>query len=225
MTEIDRAKAYADTRARITELVGGLDETRAATTVPGCPQWTVKDVVAHVTGVCADILAGNLDGVASDAWTDAQVEARRDKPVDEILAEWSEIGPQVEGMLGAFPVAPASQLVTDLVTHEHDLRAALGAPGAHDSEAVAIGLEYAVRGFLASRPADAPPVKVVTGDRAWGDDGGARVAGEPFDLLRSFSGRRSESQIKGLQWDGNPAPHLPHFTFGPFSLPESDLPD
>ena len=36
-------------------------------------EWTVKDVVAHLCGACEDILAGRLEGVATDPWTEAQV--------------------------------------------------------------------------------------------------------------------------------------------------------
>ena len=78
---------YADGRGRISDLVSGLGE-EAAAPVPACPQWSVHDVVAHLTGVCADILAGNIAGVATDPWTDAQVCARRDRSVEEVLAEW-----------------------------------------------------------------------------------------------------------------------------------------
>ena len=74
---------YAIGRDRIIDLVRGADPV---TPVPTCPAWTVKDVLAHVTGIPADIIAGRLDGVATDRWTAAQVEARRDKTVDEITA-------------------------------------------------------------------------------------------------------------------------------------------
>src|SRR5207245_3870521 len=109
MTDI--AAAYADGRARISELVADLDEKEATTVVPGCPDWTVKDVVAHVTGICSDILAGNIGGVTTDPWTAAQVDARRPLPVSQIVAEWSELGPQIEAMVPSFPPEPAAQLV------------------------------------------------------------------------------------------------------------------
>src|SRR4051794_7840415 len=53
---------YAEGRARLTDLLTDADPDGRTTPVPGCPHWAVKDVVAHVTGVCADVLAGNLDG-------------------------------------------------------------------------------------------------------------------------------------------------------------------
>ena len=143
MTEI--AAAYAGGRARITRLVAGLDERQAATIVAGCPEWTVKDVVAHLTGICSDILAGNIEGVATDPWTAVQVDARRPLPLAQLVAEWDEVGPQIEAMMPSFPPEPATQLVADLTTHEHDLRGALDRPGARDSDAIAIGLAFTRR--------------------------------------------------------------------------------
>src|SRR5687768_14546284 len=117
---------YARGRARIIELAGAGDP---ASVVPTCPAWTVKDTVAHCAGVASDILAGNLDGAPGDPWTAAQVDARRDTSLDEIVAEWQEAGPQIDGMIDSFGPAGA-QLLFDLATHEHDIRLALDAPGA-----------------------------------------------------------------------------------------------
>ncbi|MGH9094841.1 MAG: maleylpyruvate isomerase N-terminal domain-containing protein [Acidimicrobiales bacterium] len=55
--------AYAGCRSRIGALAGRLDETQAAATVPTCRAWSVHDVVAHVTGVVDDALAGRLEQV------------------------------------------------------------------------------------------------------------------------------------------------------------------
>jgi hypothetical protein len=63
---------YEGGRRRILELVADLDDRAVATPVPACPEWSVQDVVAHLTGVCADIMAGNVAGAATDPWTAAQ---------------------------------------------------------------------------------------------------------------------------------------------------------
>jgi hypothetical protein len=46
-----------------------LDDAQADRVVPACPDWTVRDAYAHQAGVSADILAGRMDGVATDEWT------------------------------------------------------------------------------------------------------------------------------------------------------------
>jgi Mycothiol maleylpyruvate isomerase N-terminal domain len=57
---------YAEGRDRIVGMVTGLSPEHAAAPVPTCPDWCVADVLAHLTGICADVLAGNTEGVATD---------------------------------------------------------------------------------------------------------------------------------------------------------------
>src|SRR4051812_2600102 len=89
MAEI--AAAYEGCRERIGSLVSELDAQRAATPVPACPDWSVHDVVAHLVGVVDDVLAGRLDGVATEPWTAAQVDSRRDRSISELVSEWSAL--------------------------------------------------------------------------------------------------------------------------------------
>src|SRR3954471_22320083 len=124
---------YAEGRARLTDLVRSADPEGRTAPVPGCPDWAVKDVIAHVTGVCADVVAGNVDGVATEPWTAAQVTKRRDRSLSEILAEWAEVAPQVEAIAPQFPARVDEQWVLDLTTHEHDIRGALSQLGARDT--------------------------------------------------------------------------------------------
>lgn len=150
MTERAIGATYAEGRERIAELLGDVSEEEAGTRVPTCPEWTVHDVVAHLAGACTDILNGNIEGVATDPWTAAQVEARRDRPLREVLDEWNEAGPQVEAFADNFPGRAGEQWLTDQVTHEHDIRGALGRPGGRDSGGLGIGLNFLVTAGLAS---------------------------------------------------------------------------
>src|SRR5438477_1538731 len=112
---------YAEGRRRLGELVLDAGDVGGKAAVPVCPGWTVHDVMAHVVGVCADILSGNIAGVATDPWTAAQVEARRSRTMEELVAEWSEVAPQVEAFAANFPNRVGEQWVADLTTHEHDV--------------------------------------------------------------------------------------------------------
>lgn len=224
----DAGALYADGRGRIAGLVRDLDDEVAAGPVPTCPDWRVKDVLAHVVGVCADVLAGNLVGVASDPWTEAQVAPRRKHPVGEMLQEWEELAPQVEAMTGMFPERMAEQLVLDLTTHEHDLRTALGHPGERDSDGVRTGATFLVEVALqnAFREMGLAPLRICAGGREWtvgGDDAGVTLEVSSFELMRAFTGRRSAEQIRSLAWTGNPLPYLPAFSFGPFAMSSVDI--
>ena len=84
----DLCIAYRGVRERIGGLIRAATPDAIERIAPATPLWRVHDVLAHVVGVTTDILAGRLDGVASDAWTDAQVAVRRNTPAGDLLAEW-----------------------------------------------------------------------------------------------------------------------------------------
>lgn len=223
----DLSAAYRDVRARIVELVTAPDVDVNAH-VPATPAWRIKDVVGHLGGVCVDILDGNLEGLATDPWTAAQVERRKDTSIDELVREWTEASEKVEPIIPMFPGRSGPQFVGDVVSHEHDLRAALGRQGERDSAATAIGIEFMVGSWLhyGVRPASLPPLLVDSGERQWSaGDGDAPVTlrAEPFELLRATTGRRSRAQIASLDWSADPEPYLPTFVWGPFRPAESDL--
>ena len=222
--------AYAGVRQRINELVADVSD-RTGDSVPACPEWRVRDLVAHVAGVCDDVLGGRIEGAGTDPWTATQVESRRTRSVDEILAEWNAQAPQLEGMLDSFGPA-GHQMVMDVVTHEHDLRGALGAPGARDSDAVVIGADWLMRAYQgASAAGGHGGVRAVATDAGttWEPEDGrpvvATVTASSFDLLRSFSGRRSEAEVRSLSWDGDVDAALPSLSFGPFRLPAANVGD
>ena len=212
-------QAYAGCRARVTALVESLDERQAAVTVPACPEWSVHDVVAHLAGVVDDALAGRLDGVATEPWTHAQVDARRDIPVAAIAAEWNAQAPAFEDLLDVIG-DPGRQAVADAVTHEHDIRHALGRPGDRDSDAVRVGLSFVlplVVGAMANKGVrlrvETPDLEVLGG----GDgDPDTVLRGDRFDLLRAMTGRRSVEQLRGLIAQGDRDDIADLFTFGPF---------
>lgn len=198
-------EAYRGVRTRVGELVTGIDATALDTVAPATPEWTVHDLLAHLVGVTADIVTGNLDGVGTDPWAQAQVETRRDRSCDELLAEWTEHGPVVEEMAGQFGRA-AGQLVSDAATHEHDVRGALGLPGARDSDAITLSfgfvgvslseqLDRAGRGALVVHH-DGTTDTLGTGDPV------ASLRIDDFEFVRALTGRRSVEQMAAYDWDG-----------------------
>jgi len=57
---LDLAAAYFETQQHVADLVRDLPNAELATMVPASPAWSVKDVVAHVTGVAVDAAAGRI---------------------------------------------------------------------------------------------------------------------------------------------------------------------
>jgi hypothetical protein len=163
--------------------------------------------------------------VATDPWTAAQVDARCDTPVDQVLAEWSENGPTLEAQLNNFGTAGV-QLLMDTVTHEHDLRGAVNQPGERDSDAADASLQWLVTS-LGGRLTDGnlPGLRLEAGDQEWivgpGEPAATVIAPDTFELLRALIGRRSVTQVAGWKWDGEAGPYLG--VFGPWGLRSTDL--
>ena len=206
------SQLYEKTQVRVVSLVVELDEQQVVAPVPACPGWCVRDVVAHLTAVGEDVLEGRLTGPPSDEQTAAQVARFADRPLSEVLSRWRELTPQFGEAIDAFGVWPA---VLDVATHEHDIRGAVGAPGARDVDVVRLGAD---RLLTWMRPP--VPLRVEVEDEAYdlGPEGEAAIVLRTgrFEALRWRMGRRSRAQLAGLDWSGDPAPVLDHLVvFGP----------
>jgi uncharacterized protein (TIGR03083 family) len=225
--EAEHARAYADSRARIIEMIRELDDEALNTTVPSCPQWRVRDLIAHVTGLTTDVLAGNVDSYGTHPWTSRQVDERRDLDVAEIIKEWEGNAEDFDSLLNSQPGFLPYVTTADLVTHEHDMRNALGKPGARDSEGVKIGIKTYVSG-LRIRMEDLPPLRVeANGMRDYMVGKGepaASVSAEPFELFRALGGRRTKEQIRAYDWEGDPTPYLEKWVSGgAFEWPDAPV--
>jgi hypothetical protein len=201
--------SYDELRARVTGLMQSISTEQAQTVVPHCPQWTVKDCLAHMIGVPEDVISGQMDGVATDAWTDRQVQRHTQDSVDDLLTTWSTIAPVFASILPHIPQPVLSQFMFDQTNHEHDIRAALKLPGGRDSVAVAVA-----EGFLRDSLSQ-------NSDLAIAQLADHKLTG--FEFLRSLSGRRSLSQISN---SGLPSETVERFINAmPYSIPKSDASD
>jgi uncharacterized protein (TIGR03083 family) len=219
-------EAYAATRRRILDLGGGLDADELSRRVPACPDWTVRDVLAHLTGIAVDATKGELEGVGSPEWTQRQVDERAHLTLDELLAQWDEAGKQIDGALEYFPKAAASLFVGDTVTHEHDIRHPLGRVGARDADAIGLSVDGYHRWFgRRLKDRDMPAVRLRAEGREWvagaGDPALEVEAPTTFDLLRGLTGRRTRGEIAAFDWTGDPEPYLD--LFSNYGMPAAPL--
>lgn len=201
-------EAYQGLRGRVVEIVCGAEPASLDHLAPATPEWRVRDLLAHLVGVTSDVVEGRLDGVATSAWTGAQVAARRDAGLDDLLAEWDAYAPRFEATLEGLPFSISGQAMFDAVTHEHDLRHALAVPGARGSDAVALGWRW----FLAVRSdAGAPAVRYVTDagvDVAGAGEPVATVEAPRFELVRAVTGRRTREEVSAFGWEPEPRVEL-----------------
>jgi uncharacterized protein (TIGR03083 family) len=213
----DHIAIYRGIRARVSDLVRDLDADALARTAPATPAWSVQDVLAHLVGDVTDVVEGNLEGVATDAWTQRQVERRRGATVADLLDEWASGAAVVEPTIGDFPPRMRAMFLTDAVTHEHDIRHAIGAPGARDSDAIAFSY-VGVIGSVGAARGDAGAVRIVheAGEDVVGEgDPTATVRTSRFEIVRAAVGRRSIDEIVAWDWDGEPTPTA--FVLGMFT--------
>jgi uncharacterized protein (TIGR03083 family) len=165
--------AHAEVFANVGALAEALDDERAMLPT-GCPGWTVRDHVAHITDL-ESILIGrpraehavpedlpyirNQPGV----FMEIGVDARRSVPLADLLAEYRDVtaermshlatleDPQLDEMgRGFFGQSKVRSLlairVFDLWAHEQDMRRALGEPGGLDGVAAAHSRERMLMG-------------------------------------------------------------------------------
>jgi uncharacterized protein (TIGR03083 family) len=216
--QIDVGVAYRDTRDRITALVSDLTPAQWETVVPHCPSWTIRETLAHLSGVVDDAINANLEGVATDPWTAAQVAKRTDMSGPDIVEEWNTYAPFVDARFSEVGL-PFARAAFDVVTHEHDLRFALTQPGGRQSDALRLGLYLFANGSVSNAGAQL----IVDGVTVYSDEPAEptfTLRASLFDTVRSFGSRRSEHEIRQLDITGDVDAML---EMTPFGLPEQSL--
>jgi uncharacterized protein (TIGR03083 family) len=224
MTSVDWVGEYRAARGRITELAAGLDAGELATTVPACPAWTVHDTIAHVAGIAVAVTSGDFPSGDQQAWLDGLVDKRRGRPTADVIAEWNDAADATDAFLTNMGAA-GGQMVYDVVAHEHDIRQAVGRPGARETSGV-IACAEAMSRILEADLAKAglPAIRITSAGRTWNvgeGDPALSIELEPFELIRALGSRRSEQQLRALPWDGDLDRYLPALAHHPF--PVNDL--
>lgn len=213
----DVGQAYRELRQRVTELCSGLSPEQWDLHTPHCPDWTIRETLAHLAGIVDDGINGNLEGVTTEPWTAAHIAKRADNSGPEILEEWNTWAPFVEDRATNVGLGFA-QMVFDAVTHEHDLRFALNQPDARDSTALSIGLHF-LQNWLPARAEKAGVLcpQIIVNDTLFRTSGPhLPFASNPTQQLTSDRQTRS-----GTPLFANPAPGALCFTGSMFDVVRS----
>jgi len=211
-------ESYRQVRKNVLELLSG---ERENPTVLACPEWTVRDLLAHLVGSAA-LAIGRMSG-----WPSTHPSSSADMGVAELLDTWDQLGGEVDLLLADRGDRAGNLLVTDAFTHELDLRYTLRAQLPDEHPAFASAFEVLANGFSAAVAShDLPALRLSTGSTRWTvglGEPAATVTAHRYDLYRSIAGRRSHEQITALDWDRGSHRWLPAFTWGPFTPPDSPV--
>ena len=100
---------YRETKAALTRYVRGLGDETLGETCTACPDWSIKDTVAHHIHAQCSLVDGTFPsdamtaitsgepeerveaGGRRDRWTAAGVDERRGRTLDELLHEWDQV--------------------------------------------------------------------------------------------------------------------------------------
>lgn len=220
---MDAADVYAAGRTRVVSLVTGADADALEGRVPATPAWTGRDLLAHLVGVPADVLAGRLDGAGTDAWSARQVAERGGRSTAQLVEEWQSTAEGFDPMLRAGPPGMMGALAADIAQHELDLYGLLGTPV---DESVAEGVDFGLNFMLGwldrrVRGAGLGALRLEAGNQEWTTGEGdvaATLSTSPIELFRVVAGRRSAAQVRALDWAGDPTPYLDVLSaFGPLA--------
>lgn len=203
--------AFRASRTSISSLIQARPEV-AERIVPACPEWTVRDLLAHVVGNTRSSYRGGRS-----------LPPIHQLGISELLDEWELTGPAAEQTLADKGGFNRDILVMDLFTHELDLRRVVEVPAPDDHPAYPTAMGVVLGGFTASIFARGLPGLRLEADGAqwtagWGTPK-ATVRAHRFDLYRSIAGRRTHQQIAQLSWSAPADRWLPAFTWGPFNPP------
>lgn len=166
----DWGALYRDHVETLSGLAPTLTEEQLATTVPATPDWTVREVLAHLSGGAVDAVTGRMDGAPGPEWTARHVSERADVPVADLMTELRE---HQDAVAASVADNPRPALVWNIAVHHADLHEALDLARLPDR------LWAPIADALAPRA------------------GAAADAVSSYELFRAMFSRRSRAQMQG----------------------------
>jgi uncharacterized protein (TIGR03083 family) len=223
--DVDCGAIYEDARQELLALLRSLTPQQLATVVPATPDWAVRDVLAHVVGINHDLNRLTFGTRGDESWTAVHVETRRDHGIEDMAAEWDREAPQFEQGLRDLGYGVGSHFVGDLLHHYCDVTHALQLPRPSDELRLAVALDFYLSFFEEQLDEEKiGSVEVTVADEHWALGSGdqiAAVSAPRYEMFRSLGGRRSEEQIRALEWRGDVDAVLP--VISRYPLPEQPI--
>lgn len=211
----DPALLYEQERLRFIATLRSVPTGLLSTLVPATPGWTIRDVLAHVVGITADLNAQRFGHGDPELWTANQLALRADHSLKTLIVEWDREAPLFESGLGLFGYEFGAHYLGDLLQHvldvdaalRLDVGAALGPAQLRDDESIAVGLSFYLDSFaetLDDKGAGSVEVVASAERRILGTgEVIASVRSSRHELFRALGGRRTIDEIAALDWSGD----------------------
>jgi len=181
-------EAYRRTRQSVLDLLDATPESSADLVVLACPDWTVQQTFSHLVGVPEDLLAGRMEGITSDTWTNAQVQRHAGESLAQLRSALEATIASFDAILPGIPYPSNSQLVMDALAHELDLREALSLECDESSLALSVS-----KAWLLDMIERRGPSAIAGIESAGCSD---------LDIVRALTGRCSAAQMNDLGLPG-----------------------
>lgn len=191
--------------------------------IPACPAWNARGIVSHVVGTAAWITSGEPLADDVQGWIDEEVLVRSGRSWRELQDEWDAILPALRQKLGG---QGGGGLVIDAVTHEQDLRAAIGPAVTDHTLGLSTLLASIIEHVRQLEPfGDGPGARLLTPTSVV-TIGGPQIGVEAelsddWELSRLLGCRRSAAQLDALPHRGDRA--LLYTLVSRYPLPEAPL--
>lgn len=203
----DAERLYLESQEAI---LGLINEDNAHLNVPACPEWNLRELLAHLTGALIDLATGNTDGAPRPEWTAKHIERYRDTSVTELAQTWRDAArsPEAKALYEKMGIG----LLLDIGTHEFDVRGAVGNKERRDAE-VLKAIHPIATSMVDQRIREAEESALTLGTEV-----GPVIVGDGmpqgslsttvFELSRVITGRRSPQQVRALEWSVDPSPWI-----------------
>jgi uncharacterized protein (TIGR03083 family) len=119
----DWGQVYRANIDAVSALAEGLTDDQLEARVQATPEWSVREVLAHLCGSPSDALNGRMDGAPGPEWTGRHVAERDALSVADLVAE---LRGSVEAVVATLEDNDRPALVWNAAVHHADLHEALG---------------------------------------------------------------------------------------------------
>lgn len=190
---------HAERRALATDLGGLSDDQWGATTL--CAEWTVHDVVAHLTATAKISGARFFPKLLASGFSLTKMQAKdiaveRGTGPAEALARFEA---QITSTL--HPPGPLDTWLGEVVIHAEDIRRPLGIVHAYPTEAVVRVLDfYKGSNLVIGAKRRVAGLTLLATDADWSHGDGPEVVGPALSLLMAVTGR--SQALADLTGDG-----------------------